>query len=81
MPVTELKVIVPDDVARRLASEAAERGTSTEEVAAEVLRLHARPPATESGFGFIGLFDGPVGVSVAEMERRLEDGELEGFGR
>lgn len=38
--MTELRVTVPDEVAQRLASEAAERGTSAEEVAAEVLASH-----------------------------------------
>lgn len=38
--MTELRVIVPDEIAQRLASEAAQRGTSTEEVAAEVLVSH-----------------------------------------
>jgi len=44
--MTELRVVVPDDVAERLASEAAQRGTSTEDVAAEVLERHVpRAPA------------------------------------
>lgn len=38
--MTELRVTVPDEIAQRLASEAAERGTSAEEVAAEVLASH-----------------------------------------
>jgi hypothetical protein len=38
--VTELRVVVPDEIAERLATEGAQRGTSAEEVAAEVLRLH-----------------------------------------
>ncbi len=38
--MTELRVVVPDEIAERLASEAAERGTSAEDVAAEVLTLH-----------------------------------------
>jgi hypothetical protein len=38
--VTELRVVVPDEIAERLASEAKDRGTSAEDVAAEVLRLH-----------------------------------------
>ncbi len=39
--MTELRVVIPDEIAQRLATEAAERGTSTEDVAAEVLQLHA----------------------------------------
>jgi hypothetical protein len=45
--MTELRVTVPDEIAERLASEAAERGTSTEEVAAEVLVSHA-PTASKT---------------------------------
>lgn len=33
-------MVVPAEIAERLATEAAERGTSAEDVAAEVLRLH-----------------------------------------
>ncbi len=40
--MTELRVVVPDEIAQRLATEAAERGTSAEDVAAEVLQLHAQ---------------------------------------
>ena len=39
--MTDLHVHIPDEVAQRLAAEAAQRGTSTEDVAAEVLTLHA----------------------------------------
>jgi len=79
--MTELRVIVPDEIAERLATEGAERGTSAEDVAADVLRLHVPAVPEAKRFGFIGLFDGPVDVSAAEAERRLEDGEYEGFGR
>ena len=44
--VTELRVVVPDEIAERLAAEAADRGTSTEEVASEVLVLHV--PAAQN---------------------------------
>ena len=37
MEVTELRVEVPDEIAERPTSEAAEKGTSTEDVAAEVI--------------------------------------------
>ena len=67
-------------VAERLASEANERGTSAEEVAAEVLVSHVPTASRAKRFEFIVLFDGPAEVSVAEAERRLEDGEYEGFG-
>jgi hypothetical protein len=39
--VPEIRVVVPDEVAERLANEAAERGTSADDVAAEVLTEHA----------------------------------------
>ena len=42
-----MRVTVPEEVAERLASEAAERGTSTEEVAAEVLVSHV-PAASKT---------------------------------
>jgi hypothetical protein len=42
--MTELRVVVPDEIAERLASEAAERGTSPEKLAAEVLKLHVPAP-------------------------------------
>jgi hypothetical protein len=44
MNLTELRVVVPDEIAERLASEAAEQGTSPEAVAAEVLQLHVPAP-------------------------------------
>ena len=72
--MTELRVVVPDDVAERFATAAAQRGTSTEDVAAEVLITNV-PNSTGEGFGFVALFEGPPGWSAAEAERRLEDGE------
>ena len=79
--MTELRVTVPDDVAERLASEASERGTTTEDLAADVLRQYV--PATRSrSLSFIGIAEGlPGAPSAAELERRLEDGEDDGFGR
>jgi hypothetical protein len=70
--VTELRVVVTEEVADRLASEAAQRGTSTEDVAT-VLRLHVPPPSRSGPFGFIGIARAkPGALSVAEAERRLE---------
>ena len=80
--MTELRVTIPDEVAERLAFEAAERGTSPEELAADLLRRHI--PATRGrSLSFVGMFDaGPDGcTSVAEAERQLEDGEDPGFAR
>ena len=79
--VTELRVTVPDKTAERLAREAADRGTSVEDVAADVLNEHA-PSPTKRSLPFIVMFEAPKGaLSVAEAERRLEDGEDESFGR
>ena len=77
--MTELRVTIPDDVAERLAFEAAERGTSPEDLAADLLRQHV-PAARGRSLSFIGIFDGlPGAPSVAEAERQLEDGEDPGF--
>lgn len=45
--MTELRVVIPDEVAERLALTAAEQGTSAEDVAAQVLTSHTptRPKA------------------------------------
>ena len=75
--MTELRVVVPDEIAERLASEAADRGTSAEEVAAEVLRLHVIPRSATGRFGFIGIGTARPGFSAREAEERLE---AEGFG-
>lgn len=53
--VTELRVHLPDDVAARLAAEAAQRGTSTEDLAAEVLTDHSPATDGERRLGFIGI--------------------------
>ena len=77
--MTELRVTIPDDVAERLAAEAAERGTSAEDLAADLLRQHV-PVTRRRSLSFIGIFDGlPGAPSAAEAERQLEDGEDPGF--
>ena len=57
--VTELRVNVPDDVAARLGAEAAQRGTSVEAVAADLLTRHVPAPATNGAGprrpGFVGV--------------------------
>lgn len=79
--MTELRVTLPDDVAERLASQAVERGTSAESLAADLLRQHV-PAARGRSLPFIGMFEGVRGApSVAETERRLEDGRDDGLGR
>jgi hypothetical protein len=74
--VTELRVTVPDETAERLASEAASRGTSAEDVAAEVLRLHAPLRQGTSRFGFIGIGQARPGFSTRQAEEKME---AEGF--
>ncbi len=77
--MTELRVTIPDDVAERLASEAADRGTSPEDLAADLLSRHV-PAARRRSLSFIGIADGlPGAPSAAELERQLEDGEDPGF--
>ena len=39
-------MVVPDEIAERLAAEAANRGTSTEKIASEVIVLHVPAAAT-----------------------------------
>jgi len=73
--MTELHVHIPDDVADRLAAAAAERGSTTEDVAADVLRQHAPSahpaPANTTGhrFPFIGV--GHSGRS--DLSERVEE--------
>lgn len=50
--MTEMRLTVPEETAERLANEAAERGTSAEDVAAEVLIEHA---AGKRRLRFIGI--------------------------
>lgn len=73
--MTDLHVHIPDEVAQRLATEAAQRGTSTEDVAAELLSRYAPAPQGRS-FDFIGMFDAPVGFDAQRDEELLE---TEGF--
>ncbi|MGD0442228.1 MAG: hypothetical protein ABSB52_16585 [Acidimicrobiales bacterium] len=70
--MTELRVTVPEETAERLASEAADRGTSAEVVAAEVLRLHAPLRRGTRRFGFIGIGQARPGFSARQAEERLE---------
>ncbi len=73
--MTDLHVHIPDAVAQRLATEAAQRGTSTEDVAAQVLSRYASNPQGRS-LDFIGMFDAPVGFDAQGAEELLE---TEGF--
>jgi hypothetical protein len=51
--VTELHVLIPDDVAERLAREAARRGTTPEELAAQ--RIIDSPPASGGSLAWVGM--------------------------
>jgi len=73
--VTELRVTVPDEIAERLASEATEQGTSVEDVAADVLRLHIWT-ALGDGLDFIDLARSKPGFSARRAQAQLE---AEGF--
>src|ERR1039458_4058416 len=73
--MTDLQVHIPDEVAQRLATEAAQRGTSTEDVAAEALSRYAPTPQGRS-LDFIGMFDAPVGFYAQRAGELLE---TEGF--
>ena len=70
--MTELRVTVPDETAERLAREAADRGTSAEDVAAEVLRLHAPLRRGTSRFGFIGIGQARQGFSALSSSSTLD---------
>jgi hypothetical protein len=69
--VIELRVMAPDEIAERLSSEATEQGTSVEDVAAEVLRLHVSS-ARGDGLGFIALAKSKPGFSARRAEEKLE---------
>jgi len=73
--MTELYLEIPEELAERLASEAAQRGTSTEIVAAEVLSLHV-PSKLGDGLDFIALAHAKPGFSTRAAEELLE---AEGF--
>jgi hypothetical protein len=73
--MTEMHVIIPDDVAAKVVSEARERGVSTDEVVVEALREHV--PSEPSGiFGFIGIGRAKPGFSTRAAEEAME---AEGF--
>ena len=75
MDVSELRVHLPDDVAERLAIAAAQRGTSAEDIAAEVLALHA-PASPIRSLPFVAMFEAPPGFDVCSAEEQFE---AEGF--
>jgi hypothetical protein len=64
--MVELRVVVPDEIAESLASEAAERGTSPEDVAAEVLQVHATGKGRRLRFIGIGHSGQPDAAARSE---------------
>lgn len=79
--MTELHVHISDDVAERLTAAAAERGSTTEDVAADLLTQHAptatpTPSNTEHRFAFIGA----GGSGRSDLSERVEELLAEDFG-
>jgi len=76
-----MTVNLPDDVARRLAAEAARRGITPEQVALEAIEAQfpaegterpARPQPGRERFGFIGLGDsGPGGGDIGRRHDEI----------
>lgn len=76
--MTELHVLVPDNLARALHETAKVRGVSEDELASDALRAYL-PTGTERhqrDLSFIALGDAPEGFDVQHAEQQLED---EGF--
>jgi len=73
--MTELRVTVRDETADRLAELAADRGTSPETIAAEVIEEHL-PPTKSRHLPFIAMFESPDGFDVQKEEAKFE---AEGF--
>ncbi len=69
--VTELDVIVPGDIAERLQAAAASRGSTAEEVAADLISSHV-PSVSGRPLSFLGMFEAPEGFDVASAEERYE---------
>lgn len=74
-------VHLPEELARRLAAEAERRGSSVDEVAAELLAAglseEAPKPPTRRHLAFAGIGASTSGRTAAEAEEML----AEGFGR
>ena len=76
-----MTVNLPDDVARRLAAEAARRGLSPDQIAVEAIDAQLPPEAPERPFKrhleFVGMGASTSGRTAAEADEML----AEGFGR
>jgi hypothetical protein len=69
--VTKLTVVLPDDVASTLASEAARRGTSAEDLAAKFIghHVHIAAPTGQGALGIIGM----VNSGRSDLSERVEE--------
>lgn len=74
--MAELRVIVSEETAERLAAQAAERSSSTEDVAAQLLEDHVTPSPRARSLPLIAMFDAPPEYHVQRAEEELE---AEGF--
>ena len=76
--LVNVTVSMPDELASRAASAAADRGLTVEELASEALEVYLERTPTPSGrvLSFLGLGDAPNGFSARAAEARLE---TEGF--
>lgn len=71
-------VTLPDEVASRAASAAADRGVTVDELASDALEayLEGTPVPAARALSFVGLGEASSGFSARAAEKRLED---EGF--
>ena len=77
--MVEVTVSLPDDVASRAASVAADRGVTVDELASEALEAYLvdTPTSPSQTISFVGLGKASRGFSAREAEELLE---AEGFG-
>lgn len=74
--MTKLTIELDDDVARRLAEAAAERGVAAEAVAAEALRERFAPRRRLSFIGLGHSGRGDLSERVGELRREAAGGKL-----
>ncbi|MGH9092131.1 MAG: hypothetical protein ACRDZR_12265 [Acidimicrobiales bacterium] len=69
--MTELTVVVPDEVAERLARRAESAGVTPEEAAAEVLTTHVPEPSRRRHLSFAGILHSGRGDLAERAEEIL----------